>query len=410
MDSFTQIALGAAVGEATLGKKVGNRAMVWGAFGGMLPDFDVFARFFTDEITALAFHRGFMHSIVFAIMAAFVLGWLVEWLYSSGTYRKKWYKGSVTFFILALFGLIVFGLYWILKLSSVLLIGGVLGLLLGGVIWVKYLSKESKDVVASKREWTMLFFLSIVTHPILDCFTAFGTQLFLPFSDTRVSWDNISVVDPLYTIPLALGVLIASFFSRNNKNRRLANWIGITVSCAYMAFTFHHKNQFEKIFLKSLAEEGIEYNRYMSSPTILQNYLWLGVAEGDTAYYHGYHTLMDDGTAIEKFSVIPKDHELIDHLKDEKSIQILKWFSKEYYNVIERRDGRLQFNDLRYGSFKEVFEDEDDYIFKFILTEKDGHLEVDESRGGREVNGKVFSDYFDRVLGRPKPFIYDGFN
>jgi len=58
MDSFTQIALGAAVGETVLGKKVGNRAMVWGAVGGTIPDLDILANFFTDEMTALAFHRG----------------------------------------------------------------------------------------------------------------------------------------------------------------------------------------------------------------------------------------------------------------------------------------------------------------------------------------------------------------
>ena len=89
MDSLTQLTLGAAVGEAVLGKKVGNRAMVWGAFGGLLPDFDVFARFFTDEITALAFHRGPMHSVLFSAVAAIVLGWLVEWLYKSGTYQQS---------------------------------------------------------------------------------------------------------------------------------------------------------------------------------------------------------------------------------------------------------------------------------------------------------------------------------
>ena len=400
MDSLTQLTLGAAVGEAVLGKKIGNRAMVWGAFGGLLPDFDVFARFFTDEITALAFHRGITHSIVFSIVMGFLLGWLVEWLYRSGVYRRRRYKGLVVFFIFSIYILLILGMNMIFQSSNILIGGTIGGLLLGWFLWTSYLSKQLNDVQASRKEWMWLFFLSIVTHPILDCFTTFGTQLYLPFSNVRVSWDNISVADPLYTVPLFLGVLIASFISRKNKKRQIANWVGIAISSAYMIFTLYHKTQFNKIFEKSLAEEGIEYNRYMSGPTILQNFLWLGVAESDTAYYHGYYSFFDKEPVIKKFSVLPKHHDRIAHLENKREIKILKWFSDNYYNIIVRKDGRLQMNDLRYGSFEEGFEDENDYIFKFILTEKDGELEVDESREGREIDGDAFSKYFDRVFAR----------
>ena len=76
MDSLTQIVLGAACGEAVAGKKIGNRAMLWGAVGGTIPDLDVFASLFTDEITSTSFHRGFMHSFLFAVLAPWVLAWL----------------------------------------------------------------------------------------------------------------------------------------------------------------------------------------------------------------------------------------------------------------------------------------------------------------------------------------------
>ena len=74
MDSLTQIVLGAAVGEAVLGKKIGNRAMLWGAIAGTIPDLDVFVRYFTDPITATEMHRGFSHSLVFAVLMAPILG------------------------------------------------------------------------------------------------------------------------------------------------------------------------------------------------------------------------------------------------------------------------------------------------------------------------------------------------
>ena len=90
MDSLTQITLGAAVGELTLGKKVGNRAMLWGAVAGTIPDLDVLAGFFMrdvfkimNELQSLMFHRGPSHSLLFAVLISFPLALLyqlVVWL------------------------------------------------------------------------------------------------------------------------------------------------------------------------------------------------------------------------------------------------------------------------------------------------------------------------------------------
>lgn len=404
MDTFTQLALGAACGEAVLGKKIGNRAMAWGAFGGLLPDFDVAASFFTDEITALAFHRGFMHSITFAALAALGLGWLVEWLYRSGFYQKRRYKAFVFTSVMAFYVLLMFGIRFMLRDAVEtwwhLAVAAIGGIALGWFIWKKYVSQELQPVEATRRDWIWLFFIAIFTHPVLDCFTAFGTQLFQPFSDYRVSFNNISVVDPQYTIFLMLGILVASQIAREKKARRIANWAGIALSSAYMAFTFYHKAEFDKIFKASLAKEGIDYQRFMSAPTILNNYLWLGVAEGDTAYYHGYYSFFDKEPMVKKFTTLPKYHDRLAGFEKDRTVKVLRWFSKDYYNVIVRKDGRLQFNDLRYGAFEEGFKDENDYIFKFILEEKGGKLEATQSREGRKINSDAFSKYMDRVFAR----------
>ena len=89
MDSLTQIVLGAACGEAVLGKKIGNKALFFGAIGGTIPDLDVFVGrwIYDNEIDIMAFHRGFMHSIFFTVLGAFVFGWLVFTLYNRG--RRK---------------------------------------------------------------------------------------------------------------------------------------------------------------------------------------------------------------------------------------------------------------------------------------------------------------------------------
>ncbi|MFB9056094.1 metal-dependent hydrolase [Mariniflexile ostreae] len=117
MDSLTQIVLGAAVGEAVLGKKIGNKAMLYGAIAGTIPDLDIVASYFTDTVTALAIHRGFTHSIIFSVVFAPIFGWLVS----------------------------------------------------------RY--EAFKDIKA----WSWLFFWAFLTHPILDAHTTWGTQLFWPF-------------------------------------------------------------------------------------------------------------------------------------------------------------------------------------------------------------------------------------
>jgi len=81
MDSLTQITLGAAVGEVVLGKKAGNRAMVWGAAAGTLPDLDIVANLVTDPVSALAYHRAFTHSLTFAALVPLALGMLVHRIY-----------------------------------------------------------------------------------------------------------------------------------------------------------------------------------------------------------------------------------------------------------------------------------------------------------------------------------------
>ena len=70
MDSLTQIVLGASVAEASLGKKIGNKAIALGALAGTIPDLDIISRFFVDDLTASVMHRGFSHSLLFPFVAA----------------------------------------------------------------------------------------------------------------------------------------------------------------------------------------------------------------------------------------------------------------------------------------------------------------------------------------------------
>mgnify|MGYP001596902855 CR=1 FL=1 len=90
MDSLTQIVLGGAVGEAVLGKKVWNKAVLWGSIGGTIPDLDTIPGQFLDTVSKLDIHRGFSHSIVFAVLIAPLLGFLLKKLYKKKNEASTW--------------------------------------------------------------------------------------------------------------------------------------------------------------------------------------------------------------------------------------------------------------------------------------------------------------------------------
>lgn len=327
MDSLTQIVLGAACGEAAMGKKIGNKALLFGAIGGTIPDLDVFVGnwLYDNQIDAMLFHRGFMHSIAFAILAAFLLGLLVYKLYDNG---KR--KGTTT-----------------------------------------------------RKDWTWLFFLSIFTHPILDCFTGYGTQLFLPFSNYRVAFSNISVADPSYTLPFLLCLIVMMFFNRKNPARKLWLKLGVGISSVYMLFTIGNKFYINSVFEKSLAEQGIKYNRYNTEASILNNILWFGIAETETDYHVAFYSLFDTKSSFTDWNTIPKNHDILP--KSNEDLAQLAWFSNDYYNLEQNKDGTYLYSDLRYpsvdtGNGKSA-------VFSFTVF-----------KDGNRLNMKPFTPEFDENI------------
>ncbi|HLF63281.1 MAG TPA: metal-dependent hydrolase, partial [Saprospiraceae bacterium] len=143
MDSLTQIPLGAAVGEAVLGRKIGNRAMVWGAIGATIPDLDVLANFFMEPIPALAFHRGITHSLFFSLVLPFLLAWLVHRLYQTHTHRKLSYKIFVSAVNVILLSAVLTGLYFLFGQKAwLMLILGLAGVYLLWRLYNYYLRKD----------------------------------------------------------------------------------------------------------------------------------------------------------------------------------------------------------------------------------------------------------------------------
>ena len=156
MDSLTQIVLGAAVGEVVLGRKIGNRAMIWGAIGGTIPDLDVLANVFMNDLDASVVHRGITHSIFFAVLAPVVFAWLLSHLYRSGAYRNSFYKYIVAGINVTFLGLITFGVYRASNSVFPPLLAGGFSLFLTWRLFRFYLQRDLRDVETSFTDWYLL--------------------------------------------------------------------------------------------------------------------------------------------------------------------------------------------------------------------------------------------------------------
>ncbi len=400
MDSLTQIVLGAAAGEVVLGKKIGNRAMWLGAIGGTIPDLDVLGKFFLSTIDNLAFHRGISHSILFSILGAFAVGWIIHWLYNSEYH--KWIATFCRALATILVGFIVDMFLKMLFPDTIIptiVLVPVMLFILYRSSKSRYFSDNWEKPEATVRDYQWLFFWSLFTHPILDCFTMYGTQLFAPFSDVRVAWSSIAVADMFYTIPFIICLFIAASFHRSSPKRRFWNYLGIGLSSLYLVFTLIHKQKMNNTFAQALERENIEAERFVTNSYLLTNFLWTCTAETKDGYYQGLHSIFDSQPI--RFTKIEKQHDLLKNIDTDYTIKTLRWFCDDYFSVFRREDKRLQFNDLRFGSFSGEAKGGDDFIFKFYLKESGESYEMEEAIGGPPEGGEkeVMRTLWSRIWG-----------
>ena len=334
MDSLTQIVLGAAVGEAAIGKKVGNWALFWGAVAGTIPDLDVFAKHFTDNVTALEIHRGFSHSILFSVLMAPILGWLVAQLHKK--YHANW------------------------------------------------------------KDWTWLMFLALFTHPLLDAHTTWGTQLFWPF-EYRVAYKNIFVADPIYTLPFLICVITVLFYKKESKKRNRINSWGLIMSSSYMVLTIAFKWMAYPHFTQSLKQQNIDYVEVKTRPTPLNSILWSANVMVKDGFRIGYYSLFDGGKEVQYSKEIPKNEHLLMPLLHEKKVQQLIKISQGWY-TLEEREGKLLFNDLRFGQ-NGLEVDASDFIFSFELTyDEQGIFQAIERPRTFKDGGGLIKQLYHRML------------
>jgi inner membrane protein len=334
MDSLTQIVLGGAVGEAVLGKKVGNKAILWGAIAGTIPDLDTIPGQFMDTVSRLEIHRGFSHSIVFAILISPLLGWLVT----------KIYKGKKAGF----------------------------------------------------ADWTKLFFWAIFTHPLLDIFTTWGTQLFWPL-DWRIAIQSIFVIDPLYTLPFLCCLLIVFFLHRTSQWRRKINATGLLISTVYLLWSVVSKYYAEGQIKAQLAQRQVKYLEIDSRPTPLNTILWTANVEKEQEFRIKFYSLLDEQIDT-TFLQFPKNEHLLKPYRNHPKIERLIFLTKGKY-VLEETDEGVAMHDLRFGLLNPFSEGPKRFVFTYLITEKNGKIIIEQNRNTFEDAGQVLDQLWRRIQG-----------
>lgn len=331
MDSLTQIILGAAVGEAVLGRKVGNKAMLYGAIAGTIPDFDVLASHFTDSVSALAIHRGFTHSVVFSVVFAPILGWIVS--------RYEVYKNF--------------------------------------------------------KGWSWLFFWAFFTHPILDAHTTWGTQLFWPL-DLRLAFQTIFVIDPIYTVPFLVFLILAMRQKRTSGKRRYYNKMGLIVSSSYLALTFLLKWLSYGEFESALKDQNITYLKLDTRPSPLNTILWSANVETEEAFLLGNYSFFD--TQPIAFEAYPKNHHLLGDLAADEKVKRMVAITEGWYTIIKRED-RIYFNDLRFGLLS-LAPKSDSFVFQYeIIKDSNGEVQFVETEKDSRDGKKLLLELWTRLKG-----------
>ncbi len=285
MDFITHIALGATSGELILGKKLGNRAMILGAAANSLPDIDVIATLWLSPDDNLLAHRGFTHSILFML--------LVTLLFSR----------------------------------------------------VVILLDRQKTI--SHYTWFWFFLLQLGLHLFVDGFNAYGIGWFIPFNDVRFSFHTLFVVDPFYSLILVVTFILLIVHPTQNRHRIKLATLGLLISCLYLGYSLINKYVVNNELKNILRKQNISYNRYFTTPTPLNTWLWFAVAEVDSGYYVGYRSVFDK-TEEMPFTFIKRNEHLLVGWENDHSLQQLKKFSQGYYTV-ELQSDTLVFNDLRFG-------------------------------------------------------------
>lgn len=302
MDSLTQIVLGSTVAALAVPAEHRRKALAAGALLGTLPDLDALPMLLSDAdpVARMTGHRGASHSVLVLPLAALSIWWLL---------RRCW-----------------------------------------------------QPVRDAPRPWLLAILLALITHPLLDAFTVYGTQLLWPLPHQPVMWSSLWIIDPAYTLPLLAGCIAAAIAgSRPGARRWLAG--GLALSTAYLCWSLAAKAIVDRHASDALAAQGLADAPFFSVPMPLNTLLWQVVAMTPDGYLVGERSLAADRGPM-TFRAYPSDTAaLAQAAQTVPAVARLLWFNRGFMKASVDDAQQLVVADLRMGL-------EPDYVFQFVVARR----------------------------------------
>lgn len=336
MDTITHIALGACLGEVLAGKKLGKKALLWGAVAQNIPDGDAICALWMDPSSSVLAHRGFTHSFLFAILFSALFAWM---------FQRRWGSPSTSFN------------FW----------------------------------------WTFLG-VQLFVHIILDGFNAYGTGWFEPFSHYRVSFNTLFVMDPFYFLPIGVISLVLLVIKKSYKKRVYLALAGIAISSLYLGYALVNKFKIDREVQAAMTQKKITTRTYFTTPTPFNSWLWFVVATKEGGSFIGYRSVFDSKETTIDFQFFSRKDVLLNLANTPDVVSRLKRFSKDFYTVDIRKD-TLLFNDLRFGQMGGWKEPRADFAFHYYLRpELDNKLVMQRGRFSGWDKGSMQA-FIERIKG-----------
>ncbi len=283
---MSQGLIGVALPQSFSKKKFVRLAGIFGFFSGMFPDFDIFIRSSEDPLLFLEFHRQFTHSLIFIPLGGLVC--------------------SILFFLI--------------------------------------LGRRQN---CSFRQTYFYCSLGYGTHALLDACTSYGTLLFWPFSYERISWNNISIIDPLFTIPIFIFLFIA-FWKKKRKFSRIA----LAWAILYLALGVFFRNAAIDMGKDIANQRGHFPVQVEAKPSIGNIFLWKTIYENSGRYYvdavrTGPYPKIFLGESISKLNLKSSFPWVQNNSQQSKDIDRFRWFSNGYLAQDKKNKNRII--DVRYS-------------------------------------------------------------
>jgi inner membrane protein len=217
-------------------------------------------------------------------------------------------------------------------------------------------------VAEAPVRWFWIFQCTLLAHPLLDAFTVYGTQLWWPLPLSPTMWSSLFIIDPMLTLPLAIGCACVAWFGARPPARRAAV-ASIAVSVAYLGWSLAAKAMVERAAQPALAAMGLRDAPSFSVPMPFTTLLWRVVAMAPDGFVEGERSLVADRGPM-RFRHYPSDTAALAAVRTQPGVARLLWFNHHFAKA-EVRDDRIVLSDLRMGA-------EPDYSFRFVVAERDG--------------------------------------